>query len=205
LAQLFPIRRLLAFDAQAAGGRLAGEEIKAMLGVSIRGKTIEECASRPMSSRWCACAQKLEHPLRFRIPWISKIASELSRATEFRIGDTTKLLENHLRELDSAPADDGKRYSFMLTLDPGESKEIAIETVLLKEASDNEIWSSLHPTLRADVSLTVRVPGLISGLRSRTAAPASELYRTEDGASARWQVDGPLLPNDSLTLWWQTR
>lgn len=101
-------------------------------------------------------------------------------------------------------ADAYKGYKWTRSIPGGGRLSVMIEAVSIKELSDNEIWGNYHATYRGmQLTVHVRVPGLKYGIRDLTSTKATQIYESETG-DACWTIDGPILPNESVTLWWRT-
>ncbi len=148
-------------------------------------------------------ARPIDENIRVATGAVSNVRGALARLVSMKIGKGSEALVEKERETKSFEHQSGKGFSYEVNLDPGEEVEVAIETLAVKEDSDNEIWGTYYPTLQGDVTLTVRRAGLVTGLNARTATAATELFTSDDGSAFRWQINGPMLANDSLTLWWQ--
>jgi hypothetical protein len=95
-------------------------------------------------------------------------------------------------------------YRFEFDLEPNESKEILIEAVLVKERSDSETFGFGMPTMDASVRLNMNVPGLRFGGTPRIIGKWREVRSPENGRSGEWKVDHPILPYNSVILWWRS-
>lgn len=96
-------------------------------------------------------------------------------------------------------------YDFRVELEPQESKEVLIEAVLVKDMSDGDTFGFRRPTMGVTVRLDVNVPGLEFGASERTASPMKVVRAPHPGRTAEWRVDGPILPFNSVNLWWRPR
>lgn len=102
--------------------------------------------------------------------------------------------------------DDGELdYEFRVELQAGESKEVLIEAVLIKDMSDSDTFGFRRPTMGATIRLDVSVPGLDFGASERTASPMKIVRAPHPGRTAEWRVDGPILPYNSVNLWWRPK
>lgn len=147
----------------------------------------------------------VEETLSVRNPRLPRPEGSLSKVEKFMIGDSRQALVDQLGIVQYEELRDQTVHGILLKLGPNESKYVAVQTTLLKEISDNHIWGSFHPTLRTDISVSVRVPGITTGFRFSTATPGSLVHQSDDGSFSRWEVDGPTLPNDSFVLWWREK
>ncbi len=93
---------------------------------------------------------------------------------------------------------------YQVELEPGGSVDIFIENRMIKERSDNEIWGSFYPTEKVRLMANSNVPGLIIGVRALTASDAVQVYINPEKSAGEWHIDEPMLPHDSVVLWWRT-
>ena len=149
-------------------------------------------------------ARRVEEEIKFFMAY-REDAPQVTGLTKFRTGPDNRNLEDRVADLRALRVGGDIEYVWHLSLGVGESAEFVVEDRQLKEMVENEIWSSFHPTMQADITLNVKVAGLEIGLVDRTATPVVEVHRADDDTSARWEMDGPLLPHDSFTLWWQPK
>jgi hypothetical protein len=97
---------------------------------------------------------------------------------------------------------DAVHYEFSVTLPPREAVEIRLHTRHFKYADDSELWSTIYPTMRFELSLRSRIPLRALGLRTTSLQPASSEYTDPAKGIGNWTVEGPLLPGDAITYWW---
>ena len=134
-----------------------------------------------------------------------KAAKDYSRLRSISIGDR-QLSDEEIAEGDTAAEDDVDKIRFVWwrDLDPG--ARLGVETVceLVKERSDNELWVSLFPSMGMELSLLVKVEGVQFGVRS---CSRSELEQQMGSMKAdehnRFKLDGPVLPHQSIVIWWR--
>ncbi|HEU0097487.1 MAG TPA: hypothetical protein VFQ67_01810 [Allosphingosinicella sp.] len=95
-------------------------------------------------------------------------------------------------------------YRFDFTLDPQQSIEVVIEVVLVKEKSDAETFGFGLPTMDASIRLNMNVPSMRFGATPRIIGELREVRSPENGRSGEWKVDHPILPYNSVILWWRS-
>lgn len=98
-----------------------------------------------------------------------------------------------------------KRYSWERTLKSKGRLAVDLVVVSFKELSDTEVLGCYHPTY-GGVELTVHnnVPDIVTfGIRNLTATEERLAFK-DDAKEARWSIDGPVLPNESIVFWWRS-
>lgn len=87
------------------------------------------------------------------------------------------------------------------SVDPDDEIEVQYELTLVKEKYDNEIWTTLIPTLKAEVTVQSEVEGLnlqaIAHHRG-TMMPSSQ----GNSKFRKWTVERPLLPYQGYVVTW---
>ncbi len=127
---------------------------------------------------------------------------EHAKVTLIQIADET--IEGEALRSRGKKTDDGELdYEFRVELQAQESKEVLIEAVLVKDMSDNDTFGFRRPTMGATIRLDVSVPGLKFGASERTASTMKVVRAPHPGRTAEWKVDGPILPFNSVNLWWR--
>lgn len=97
-----------------------------------------------------------------------------------------------------------KTYRWTVDIDPRKEVEVVMEAVNIKELSDAEVWGNAHATYEG-MTMTVRnnVTNIVRfGINTHTATDPVTLYHNK--AEAHFQIDGPILPNNSVTFWWRS-
>lgn len=148
--------------------------------------------------------QPLRDELRFTNPTWGGALSEVSRIVRFDAGETKQGLKDVRETLIASDSGGRRTHSALLDFEPDASRYLIIEGLLLKEMSDSHTWASFYPTMRADVSVTA-LPDLTFGLSMNSVTAATEAHRSENGLFGRWEIDGPILRNESIILWWRDR
>lgn len=137
---------------------------------------------------------------------------KVARVTLYQVksGQRSELIYEHTDAADIAKAlkpDSGSPseicYRFpTASVDPSEEIEVQYELMLVKEKFDNEIWTTLIPTLKAEVTVQSEIEGLeltaIAHHRG-TMMPSSQ----GNGKSRKkWTVERPLLPFQGYVVSW---
>lgn len=85
--------------------------------------------------------------------------------------------------------------------EPGEEIEVHISLTLVKEKFDNEIWTTLIPTLRAEVSVQTDVEGLtLSAIALHRGSMDDGIQGA--GSLRKWVVERPMLPYQGYVVSW---
>jgi hypothetical protein len=132
------------------------------------------------------------------IPFRTASGNSFNRVISAHIGDKVLTTE----EIEACRDGNTKTlaYSFPVSIPPGGTVNIRVESVTLKDLSSNEVWGGFHPTLATDFTITCSVPGISFGVLARTSSPV-ELVGAQD-TWKRWRIDGPILKDESITVWW---
>ncbi len=98
-----------------------------------------------------------------------------------------------------------RTYVFPVSIEAGGRVPVRITAVFVKERYDTEVFAFLFPTMGATIRFTFHsAVGLDIGAKARTAtrmkAPPEPV-----GSVLHWSIDGPILPNDFVTVWWQEK
>lgn len=97
---------------------------------------------------------------------------------------------------------DETHYVFdKIHLKPDEELEVEYTLELVKERYDNEIWTTLIPTLKADVVVTSKVPDLYIGAISMHRGNLSRVHN--DNGFKRWSVEKAMLPYQGYVVFWR--
>ena len=95
-------------------------------------------------------------------------------------------------------------YSFPSVEVPAHSEiEVRVELQLVKDRSDNEIWTSLIPTVVSDVTVISEVNNLYIGAISlHRGVMESEV---QVAGHRRWKVNRPILPYQGYVVFWRKK
>lgn len=145
-------------------------------------------------------------PTGYGIPVRSGALADLSRITHLEIGGVAKTPDQIQEMLTNHQHGDAheKMYEFSVDLVSGASTEVSVRLSLIKELSDNDAFGFRRPTDGANITLVDRTGKLVLGITPRTSAALKTERQPEIGKSAEWSIDGPILPFDSVILWWRT-
>ena len=100
---------------------------------------------------------------------------------------------------------DEANYLIEFELGPDESVEISFEAQLVKEMSDSETFGFGLPTMDAKLALTVNLPNMVLGAAPRIIGKLDTERAPDDGRKGEWKFDHPILPYNSVILWWRTK
>jgi protein-S-isoprenylcysteine O-methyltransferase Ste14 len=130
---------------------------------------------------------------------------DFARVNTVRL-DGIELPEAEITEAEQEPnGAPTKVYCWPRTLPKDGRISVLVSSTILKELSDNEVWRNMHPTIGgAEFKLRMEVPDMEVGIRNITAAKLIDRYAGLPGGESAWTIDGPILPNESIVLWWQT-
>jgi hypothetical protein len=140
------------------------------------------------------------HPIRYAHPIRSGALASLAGVQRFRIGanDLSTADIANVREASNHVAS----YVKEIRIEPGETIDVLIEAATIKHRSDNEIWATFLPTLSYDLAMTIEPRNIVGGVRAITATQLTEVYRDREGGGGRWSIEGPILPNESIVIFW---
>jgi hypothetical protein len=93
-------------------------------------------------------------------------------------------------------------YEWPRKLGSDESVDVSVEGIVLKELSDNEVWACVLPTMATEIVLNNHIPDLDFVLSARSGSGVERRYHAPDSGLTEWAMKGPMLPNESLILWW---
>src|SRR5204863_1081216 len=100
-----------------------------------------------------------------------------------------------------------KRYLWVRPIGPQEILHVVMNYNLIKEVSDNEVFTSLLSSTDLEVSVDVQCAGLEWNIDSRHSGTLRALDAPADGPRPRGRVTfraaEPLLPYHGVTLWWR--
>lgn len=149
--------------------------------------------------------------IKYSIPTRAGVLREIAQVTGVRIGEKAmtgegvKVFEAKASDLKHDTTLDGDRlYSFEVDLGPMESIEIQIDAVLVKEMSDSDTFGFSQPTKGATIMIHNSVPDLRFGVQARTGSAMRTVRSPDDGAVGEWRIDGPVLPYQSVNIWWRS-
>lgn len=141
--------------------------------------------------------------LKYGLPLRSGVFRKMARLSSLKVGQEPPVTGEALTQLLIGDDEIERTYNKRITLTGYEERDIAIDATMVKELSDTEIFSFLHPTMGLKLALTVNLPGLSWGMRPRTASAVKPSIPAEDGRSQVWRIAGPILPHNSVSLWWR--
>lgn len=115
-----------------------------------------------------------------------------------------QLSDSEIRSAETL-TDGYKRYSWERTLKSKGKLAVDVVVVSFKELSDTEVLGCFHPTYGGvELSVHNNVPDIVTfGIRNLTATEERLAFK-DDAREARWSIDGPVLPNESIVFWWRS-
>lgn len=151
--------------------------------------------------------ERAKFPTGYGIPVRSGGLRDFSKMETLQIGPKI-FTPQEIAALEVVPADGdthGERtYDFPVELDPQASASVALTVSLVKELSDNDPFGFRRPTMGCRITLSMGVPGLRFGATPRTSAKLVEVRSPVLGRTGEWRIEGPILPFDSVILWWRS-
>lgn len=144
---------------------------------------------------------RITHSVRYQMP-LRENLEHLAKVLRLKIGE--RAFEDS--ELEALRRVDGysARYSYDIELAPDETIIVSGEAVVAKDASDNDVWGSFLPTLEYEYSLIIEDRPAIFGVRAIAGNELVQLHCDHERGVGRWRMDGPLLPYESVVVWWRT-
>ncbi len=162
-------------------------------------------------------ATAIDHPIRLFVPIIDSTLNHLVGLRSGSIG-SEKLSEALIRQGSEAIPDTAyeKRYEWSRRIAPMETIRVAFNYQLLKEISDNEVWTSLLPTENLEVTVDIQCNDVEWGLDARCMGqfrpaydPLNEVFDVDPDSAPkrsgrfRFTPIDTLLPYQGMTLWWR--
>lgn len=142
--------------------------------------------------------------MRASIPVRNGPLADLSKLTSLRIGSKAHSQTEIDALLDDSIKSD-RCYLIQTDVDGNSDVQVVVEVEVVKELSDSESLGLKLPTLAMKVSLIIEnIDGLEFDLRGYTSSPVQSEVRSADNKTATWKLPGPMLPWNSLVLWWRT-
>jgi hypothetical protein len=154
---------------------------------------------------------KVQRDLKCAIPIRGGALSSLAKISSVTysspyLGENSpKDLEGYIAPETQPVSDEVEGYtswSWPVSLMPLEAVEVLVETFMVKELSDSELFVSYYATLKMDVSVHCAIPSMKIGLRVTSPIEPS-LVPQGPLLTKRWYLGSPLLPNQSTQLWWR--
>lgn len=150
-------------------------------------------------------AETVRHTLRISLPIFSPDLARWVRLKRFVVGGRA-FGEADVEGMRATDERESRvTYSYDVDLRPREPIEVLWETTHLKELSDSEVYGSALPTMRWELAVRFDEPNMIFDARNNGASPARRIFEDSSRGAAQWVVDGPMLPNESIIVWWHKR
>lgn len=118
------------------------------------------------------------------------------------------LNDKSIEDGDAAAADSSyeKAYLWSRKIEPGKTLRVVFNYQLVKERSDNEVWTSLLPSEPIEVSVTQECHDLewdVDALFTGALVPFDGLSGSRLTGKVRYNSSVPLLPRQGVVLWWR--
>jgi hypothetical protein len=97
------------------------------------------------------------------------------------------------------------RFRWERTLGPSEIIDVRSEYTMIKERSDSELWVSVLPSIKMELSLNVHVPDLEFGVRPVHAGRLRKVSGQGDQGHHAWEVDGACMSHQGMHVWWRPK
>lgn len=94
-------------------------------------------------------------------------------------------------------------YEWPISLVKGGEATVVVDGRLYKFFNDNDIFAFHAPAFRYEVIFNSEFPLERLGLFERSAAQVTGRYVDLEKGFGMWTLEGPILPNDSITMWWR--
>lgn len=151
--------------------------------------------------------QEVSHVMGYGLPVRSKKElRDFARVLQVKL-DGVSLTQAEIDEaLQPDDGDPSKNYKWERKIAPQGHIDVLVESMSVKEFSDNEVWRNYHPTIRGmELEAKINIPDMVKGLRALTSSPASELWNVDMTHDTSWTIEGPILPNESVVFWWRSK
>ena len=142
------------------------------------------------------------HAIRIDLPTHTGKRRQAAQVRSLRVGSNDLALNEIEAGSLSDSIENSRSYQWQVPLGPDQAVEVEIETQLLKEVSDAEVWASFLPTMAATFNFRSDVAGLRFGARS-TSQVLQAQDQPPDRVSLKWTSAGPTLKGESVVFWWR--
>ena len=148
------------------------------------------------------------HEIRLQLPTrLEEPLRDMAKLTGGLIG-TRYLDEAYIKEGDEGALDTvyERKYLWKCELRAGESVRVIFNYQVVKDDSDNEVWTSLLPSFGPEVVVDMQCPDLEWGLDGLFSGAFRELDGKTGARRAgrsRFIAPAPLLPYQGLVVWWR--
>lgn len=150
---------------------------------------------------------QVDHVLKYTYPIRSELdrASDLSTIHSITMGSITKTREEIDKDFPNIEMDEGERLlEWPLPIPPKERVRVTSVIYILKNRGDNEVWATILPTENLHLTLinSLNHP-LDTGIQSNFPGQMVEQHPSQSGHVRRWSASRPLLPFQSVVVWWR--
>lgn len=151
----------------------------------------------------------VDHMLTYTYPVRHELkhASELSVIHRIKAGKEEKSREDIERESNGAEWDEGERlFRWPIQIPPKDHLDVSSTIYLLKGRGDNEVWATMLPTENFHLTFINSLEDhLETGIQSNFSGRMEEEQPSQAGQVRRWRATRPLLPFQSVIVWWRLR
>lgn len=149
--------------------------------------------------------EEIEVPIRLNFPLPgNRRLRDLAKLTSFVIDDRDLSPEEMQQGDDEVPNTDFLQcYQWNRTLSPGETIRVRANAILIKERSDNEIFTTLYPSISMRLNVNMHCQNMEFGAESHHRAGIKKVSGRGTDGHHEWELDRPLLPNQGIVFWWR--
>lgn len=151
----------------------------------------------------------VDHVLTYTYPVRHELehARELSVIHRIKAGKEEKSREDIERESSGAEWDEGERlFRWPIQIPPKDHLDVSSTIYLLKGRGDNEVWATMLPTENFHLTFINSLGDhLETGIQSNFSGQMDEEQPSQAGQVRRWRATRPLLPFQSVIVWWRLR
>jgi hypothetical protein len=145
---------------------------------------------------------EVERTLRVYMPVAHPVFQDWVTVTRISMGGT-EIDQDHLRSYRRLEREGTTvSYEWPVTLRQGEAVTVEIDGHLFKRPADNDIFGFHAPAFRYEVVFRSAFPMTSLGLFERSAGAITNEHIDLEKGFGMWVLEGPILPNDSITMWW---
>jgi len=150
---------------------------------------------------------QVDHRLVYTYPIRTELdrASELSFIHKITVNGIEKNWETISKESSEIKMDEGERlFEWPITIPAKARIRITSTVYILKNRGDNEVWATVLPTETFHLTLINSLQNkLDTGIQSNFPGQMQEENPSQTGSVRRWAASRPLLPYQSVVLWWR--
>lgn len=99
-----------------------------------------------------------------------------------------------------------QRYLWERELAPGATVQVRATSTLIKDRSDNEIWTSLYPSKSMRLYVTMNCQDMAFGAAALHRESIKKVAGEEgDMGHHEWELARPVLPYQGIVFWWRPK